>query len=103
MREQAVEEKVSVFDLLKKPSFINNHIRSKDALLKFNERLELFRERFQENISLARLVESYLNGIGYIEGIGHTYKPREDAEKGIKMLWKSSMLLKLEKKRNSAA
>ena len=49
--------------------------------MKFNNRVEEFRQKFQEKVPLAGLVEQYFEGVGYIEGLGRMYKPREDAEK----------------------
>ncbi|WDE98635.1 UvrD-helicase domain-containing protein [Lentisphaera profundi] len=84
LREKAVEHKTSVYDLVCNQEFMENFGRSSDAVVKFNNRVAEFREKFQEQTSLAKLVDDYFEGVGYIEGLGRMYKPREDAEKRYK-------------------
>ncbi len=81
LRELAVERKSSVYDLLKDSEFLKSFGKSAMALEKFGQRLEDFRHKFEQGGALASQVEDYLEGVGYIEGLGRMYKPREDAEK----------------------
>lgn len=51
-----------------------------NAVADFHEVLKIHRRKLQEPNEMLVKVENYLRDIGYLDGLGRMYKPREDAE-----------------------